>query len=145
METALENIYANVDFKGLSVYSVQSAIDRYVGELTIRKYEQQRAEETRNRVANRARVRNAIKRTGLRVNTEKDSWRSRGVDLGRCPVEEGWWSVSYATGYTAPQGRRLEMVAEFVANLRNSADLDLRVKSRIVNGEVHTAYYVKLK
>jgi hypothetical protein len=116
-------IIDTVDFKGLSAFEVQRAIDTYLKERELaslraswRAREEAQKQATRERVAKRAKVANAVKRAGVPVRTESDSWRSNKADITRTPDSDGWFIVSL------PRDTRLV----YLSRLQDSPELELK-------------------
>ena len=84
----------SIDFKGLSDWQVQQAIDSYVIDRRIRHAEILRKQEAQDAKSKRMKVRNALKRSGFRVLTDKDGWRSNGWSLCRWSDSDGWYEIT---------------------------------------------------
>lgn len=83
-----------VETHGLSDYAIESAIyDAYIAK-RIRQRDAERKAETKERVTQRNRHLNAIKRAGLSIRVESDSYRTRKDVALANDAKDGWWQVT---------------------------------------------------
>jgi hypothetical protein len=112
-----------IDTKGLTDTQVQQAIDNFIRERELaslraswRAREEAEKQATRERVAKRAKVANAVKRAGVPVRTESDSWRSNKADITRTSDADGWFVISL------PKDARLV----YLSRIQDSPELELK-------------------
>jgi hypothetical protein len=113
----------NIDTKGLTEAQVQYAIDNYIRERELagiraswKAVQEQEKQERRAKVALRAKHCNALKRAGVPVKTESDSWRARKADVRGYANAEGWHAVQL------PQDARIV----YLSRIQASPELEVK-------------------
>jgi predicted transposase YbfD/YdcC len=136
-----------VDFKGLSAFEVQRAIDTYLLNQRVqverwqqRQREQERQQANRERLAKRAKVCNALKRTGIAVRTQQDSWRTSSTEVSSHPNDEGFYTLTFTHNQTYA-----DHVLRLKAKIQNAIELTHKVEiQKDHSGSLVERWLVKL-
>jgi hypothetical protein len=91
-------------------------------------------------VAKRAKVCNALKRTGLAVKTQQDSWRSSSTDVADRPTEDGYYALTFTSNASLA-----DYVLRMKAKIQQSVELTHKVEvQKSHTGQLVEQWLVKL-
>ena len=131
----------DIDPKGLTETQVQSAIDAWLNQRQIDAWNRDRDRSNRDAIAEtrrlqgqRLRLVNAIKRGGVSVESQSESWRTAQVRVPSKPNDDGWYAVGlspmrYTNNQT--QEQRDGALVALIAKLQENKEIELKIETRL--------------